>query len=597
MVKRCDDYYKVRIDGVVTAVHHSYTRITSIYSYVDGTLVPDDVLERIEDQLIEENLINVGGLFDYATRMIGAFSNDDLKGGISILPSLEQSYIDELGLPDNIDDKPYDPDTNNYEIGRPYIVFGRFNDDFTFEYNMYSASYPNMGHILKGLLSSLNIMEDEITALDERLTTAEEDIDDLETRMDTAETDIDNLEGRMDTAETDIDNLEGRMDTAETDIDNLEGRMDTAETDIETLGTRMDSAEDDITALEGRMDQAEGDIETVRAIAQGKNTGYVFQDEAEMNEWLSDPANTEKLKAGDSFFIVDLDVPDYWWDGTQAQVQEGPKVDLTPYATIGYVNAELAKRDVIIQQCLFITLDHEPDDSDTTYVDTDGETYDFSEGAVVKYVDSDGNAVFYKLVELGENGAVWTTIIDARFGNVTLETTYDKDYRIVNVTSGSALTGISSDVDYLKIVNSAAGNITITFDAAVSGGAVALTSPLASSTLVLTPGSSATFTKTQDKYKLTQLFGVTVFPDLADANRDGEWAMTVGPDGRPVLMEVVEMRKWDETIVTEQTIDQLNERFPDVEIGFAVVCKTINKVYEKVNGYNEWVSYDITSIS
>lgn len=55
--------------------------------------------------------------------------------------------------------------------------------------------------------------------------------------------------------------------------------------------------------------------------------------------------------------------------------------------------------------------------------------------------------------------------------------------------------------------------------------------------------------------------------------------------------------KWDESIVRELTIDELNEKFPNVDIGFAVVCKTINKVYEMVNGYKEWVSYDITSIN
>ena len=40
-------------------------------------------------------------------------------------------------------------------------------------------------------------------------------------------------------------------------------------------------------------------------------------------------------------------------------------------------------------------------------------------------------------------------------------------------------------------------------------------------------------------------FGVTIFPDLADANREGEWVMSVGTTGNPILMEVKEMRKWD----------------------------------------------------
>lgn len=120
---------------------------------------------------------------------------------------------------------------------------------------------------------------------------------------------------------------------------------------------------------------------------------------------------------------------------------------------------------------------------------------------------------------------------------------------------------------------------------------------LAVNEVVLTPGAAVSFTRNGDEFVLTELFGVTIFPDLADANREGEWVMSVGTTGKPILMEVKEMRKWDESITKELTIDELNEKFPNVDIGFAVVCKTINKVYEMVNGYKEWVSYDITSIS
>jgi hypothetical protein len=86
-----------------------------------------------------------------------------------------------------------------------------------------------------------------------------------------------------------------------------------------------------------------------------------------------------------------------------------------------------------------------------------------------------------------------------------------------------------------------------------------------------------------------------MFPDLADANREGEWAMTVSPTGKPQLMEIADIRKWDESIVARMSIDGLNEKFPDAPLGFAVVCKTIGKIYEKVNGYNEWVETDIAN--
>ena len=64
--------------------------------------------------------------------------------------------------------------------------------------------------------------------------------------------------------------------------------------------------------------------------------------------------------------------------------------------------------------------------------------------------------------------------------------------------------------------------------------------------VVLTPGAAVSFTRNGDEFVLTELFGVTIFPDLADANREGEWVMSVGATGKPILMEVKEMRKWDE---------------------------------------------------
>lgn len=256
------------------------------------------------------------------------------------------------------------------------------------------------------------------------------------------------------------------------------------------------------------------------------------------------------------------------------------------------VESELA----VVQQCLYVTLANKPTESTISYTQ-DQEVINFVPGAIARWVDADGNNVFYKLVEIVGGKAKWITLIDTRYGNVTLQSTYDKNYEIVNIVSGSRLQAINSDKDEIKFVNSATGNVTVVFNATVSGGAKKLVSMLAVNEVVLTPGAAVSFTRNGDGFVLTELFGVTIFPDLADASREGEWVMSVGVTGKPILMEVKEMRKWDESIVRELTIDELNEKFPNVDIGFAVVCKTINKVYEMVNGYKEWVSYDITSIS
>lgn len=263
---------------------------------------------------------------------------------------------------------------------------------------------------------------------------------------------------------------------------------------------------------------------------------------------------------------------------------------------INNIKERIVKMEADIQQCLYVTLANKPTESTISYTQ-DQEVTNFAPGAIARWVDADGNDVFYKLVEIVGGKAKWITLIDTKYGNVTLQSTYDKNYEIVNIVSGSRLQAINSEKNDIKFVNSATGNVTVVLNGTVSGGAKKLVSMLAVNEVVLTPGAAVSFTRNGDEFVLTELFGVTIFPDLADANREGEWVMSVGVTGKPILMEVKEMRKWDESIVRELTIDELNEKFPNVDIGFAVVCKTINKVYEMVNGYKEWVSYDITSIN
>lgn len=263
---------------------------------------------------------------------------------------------------------------------------------------------------------------------------------------------------------------------------------------------------------------------------------------------------------------------------------------------INNIKERIVKMEADVQQCLYVTLANKPTESTISYTQ-DREVTNFAPGAIARWVDADGNDVFYKLVEIVGGKAKWITLIDTKYGNVTLQSTYDKNYEIVNIVSGSRLQAINSEKNDIKFVNSATGNVTVVLNGTVSGGAKKLVSMLAVNEVVLTPGAAVSFTRNGDEFVLTELFGVTIFPDLADANREGEWVMSVGVTGKPILMEVKEMRKWDESITKELTIDELNEKFPNVDIGFAVVCKTINKVYEMVNGYKEWVSYDITLIS
>lgn len=63
-------------------------------------------------------------------------------------------------------------------------------------------------------------------------------------------------------------------------------------------------------------------------IAKGKNQARVFATVGELDAWLDVPDNVKELNVGDNFYIIAVDVPDYWWDGNAKQKLETQKVDL-----------------------------------------------------------------------------------------------------------------------------------------------------------------------------------------------------------------------------------------------------------------------------
>ena len=80
-------------------------------------------------------------------------------------------------------------------------------------------------------------------------------------------------------------------------------------------------------ALKGLLELAKRAL----AVAMGKNQAKVFDTVADLDAWLTVPANLNTLSVGDHFYIKEVDVPDYWWDGVQKQKLETQKVDLAPY--------------------------------------------------------------------------------------------------------------------------------------------------------------------------------------------------------------------------------------------------------------------------
>ncbi|KAA6381644.1 MAG: hypothetical protein EZS28_022828, partial [Streblomastix strix] len=63
-------------------------------------------------------------------------------------------------------------------------------------------------------------------------------------------------------------------------------------------------------------------LQEVRDIATGKSKAYVFSTQGELNDWMAVQDNVAKLAIGDNLYIVDKEVTDYWWDGTDLKVLE-----------------------------------------------------------------------------------------------------------------------------------------------------------------------------------------------------------------------------------------------------------------------------------
>ncbi|KAA6387918.1 MAG: hypothetical protein EZS28_016555 [Streblomastix strix] len=74
-------------------------------------------------------------------------------------------------------------------------------------------------------------------------------------------------------------------------------------------------------------------LQEVRDIASGRSRGYVFDSLQDLNNQMAIPDNVANLVIGDNLYIVDQQVTDYWWDGTQLRELETQLPGLTNVVT------------------------------------------------------------------------------------------------------------------------------------------------------------------------------------------------------------------------------------------------------------------------
>lgn len=120
----------------------------------------------------------------------------------------------------------------------------------------------------------------------------------------------------------------------------------------QSLTEVLDVVDSNLTIMVDNIDTITSDIvnintnmATIEAIAKGAAQALVFDTLVQLENWInglyirSDGKTISDLRIGDWLLIIELDVPDFWWDGTQKQELETGKIDLSDYATIVQLDA------------------------------------------------------------------------------------------------------------------------------------------------------------------------------------------------------------------------------------------------------------------
>lgn len=100
---------------------------------------------------------------------------------------------------------------------------------------------------------------------------------------------------------------------------------------IEDIAPDLSLDREQIASNTAGVEEAKAAAEEAKTIAKGRATGYVFDTAEDMETWLASEENIKNLVLGDNLYIRATDVPDYWWDGEQAQKLETQKVDMEEY--------------------------------------------------------------------------------------------------------------------------------------------------------------------------------------------------------------------------------------------------------------------------
>ena len=141
------------------------------------------------DDLVTDAASDINGNKIATTQFVDTYQKAKVFGNIDIdkylngtytvqvLNKLEDSYISDLGTPENINGEPYNAETNNYFIGDPYLTFAKFDESLTFHYDLYalngSFDLGFLGVAFRAMKVDMDTYDSKLTALEKRIAALE----------------------------------------------------------------------------------------------------------------------------------------------------------------------------------------------------------------------------------------------------------------------------------------------------------------------------------------------------------------------------------------------------------------------------------------
>lgn len=280
-----------------------------------------------------------------------------------------------------------------------------------------------------------------------------------------------------------------------------------------------------------------------------------------------------KIKSGDKILSVDSN----GFSSTLGMSISGKTISLT-----GIGNSEISKITV-------------PGD-DLTFAGSNGITVVKSGDTVTSTIIVDPNSS--NQLTKSSTGLMVSpeniTLVDSTGGTKVLTTT--ANLVIVNVTSQLNYIGISNTKqDKVTFFNNSALEVLFSFNNS-SAGTNKFVKDYIITSLALPSKGSIDFVKRNDGWHISSLFGLSYFPDLGDSSRSDDYALIVKKDGTATIEEIVDMKTWDESILSDLSAVQLENMFPNAHAGFQLVCYSNNCIYEKANELGGWLKINCVKL-